>query len=351
MPHPSAEQLIVFSLLKGEPVHSLEGVNGPKLVDLIRRHKLFPIAEGLLKMMKEPERGELKKGIQVQSIKSQHLSSVLTEIFSEFKNSGIEALALKGPVLARALYGDVIKRSFNDLDILVKQDALWDTIEVLKTFGFKLLYPRENLTGKQWEYYFRYQKEVGLVHVRQKSYIELHTGIYIHELLRKSEEFILLEEPVEELIYESSVGTLNRENTFLYLVYHGAYHLYNRLFWLRDVAQAQKTWKLDHQSVLDKASQLGIDRLLGVSLLLSESYAGIPIPETYAGYLKRNRHILRRLAGMCHRRICGKEHETVFGKLRRNIYFSLLKPGLHYRLTVFKSLFHRWYIRHFLGGH
>jgi hypothetical protein len=29
----------------------------------------------------------------------------------------------------------------------------------------------------------------------------------------------------------------------------------------------------------------------------------------------------------------------------------LLKPGLKYRWTVFKSLFHRWYIRKFLGGH
>ncbi|HDR68230.1 MAG TPA: hypothetical protein ENN61_04185 [Bacteroidaceae bacterium] len=351
MANPSVEHAIIFSLLKGEPVKSLEGVDTGRLVELVSRHKLFPVAEGLLKLMKEPERSNLKQRIQNQAIKSLHLSSVLAEIFTEFDDNDIGALALKGPVLAHALYGDVVKRSFNDLDILVQEDVFWKTVEVLKTFGFKLFYPKEDLSEKQWNYYFSYKKEVGLAHKTQKSYIELHTGIYIHELLRKSEEFILLEEPVEENIYDASIKTLNRENTFLYLVYHGAYHLYNRLFWLRDVARALENWKLDHASILDKARQLGIERLLGVSLLLSEAYCGTTIPESYSEYLSKNRNILMKLVRLCRRRILGRENEIIFDKIRRNQYFYFLKPGLKYRWTVFISLFHRWYIRQFLGGH
>lgn len=345
------EQHIILKLIRGEPVDSLEGLDASVLIDLIRRHRLFPVAEGILKHLKDPERADLKQRIQNWSIKSLHLSSVLNDIFNEFTNSDIEALSLKGPVLTAALYGDVAKRSYNDIDILVDRSVMWESVDVLRSLGFRILYPREQLTQEQWNYYFKYKKEIGLVHKTQKSYIELHVGVYIHELLKKSEESVLLEDLVEEVIYDARIKTLNKENTFLYIAYHGAYHLYNRLFWLRDVAEAIKRWKLDHAVILEKARRLGIDRLLGVSILLAEEYAGSAIPAAYRDYLIHNKRVLHRLTKLCKKRIAGREVENLSGKFLRNRYFLMLKPGFSYRWTVLKSIFHRWYIQKFMGGH
>jgi hypothetical protein len=351
MPGLTREQKVLFQMLKGQTIDSLDSVNAGELIELLRRHRLFPISEGLLRLLKDPERNDLKQRIQHWALKSLHLSSVLNEIFNEFTKKGIDAISLKGPILTHALFGDMSKRSFGDLDILVKREVMWESIDVLKGLGFQLQYPNENLTPKQWEHYFSYKKEVGLVHKTQKSYIELHIGIYTHELLRKSEESVLLDDSVEEIIYDTPIMTLNQESTFLYLVYHGANHLYSRLFWLRDVAEALKIWDLDHESILSKAKQLGIDRLLGVSLLLSKDFCGSEIPDEYAYFLKSNPTKLNQLTRLCHKRIQGNEKETIISRLRKNHYFILLKPGLKYRWTVFESLFHRWYIRKFLGGH
>ena len=216
----SQEQKILFQLLKGQSIESLEGVNAGELIELLRRHRLFPIAEDLLRLMPDSDRDDLKQRIKHWALKSLHLSSVLNEIFNEFTKQAIDVLSLKGPVLTHTLFGDMAKRSFGDLDILVGKEDLFKSLDLLRNLGFRLQYPRENLSEKQWEQYFRYKNDIGLIHKTQKSFIELHIGIYIHELLRKSDESVLLDNSIEELIYDFPVKTLNRENTFLYLVYH-----------------------------------------------------------------------------------------------------------------------------------
>ena len=351
MPHLSPELDIVLALLKGEPVNSLEGVHHASLIECIERHRLFPVAESLLDLMDDSGRAELKQGMQNWFIKSLHLASVLAEIFAEFSNAEIEALGLKGPVLAKSLYGKVDGRSFSDLDILVRPRDIWRSVEALGKLGFSVYYPNADLSEEQWKYYFTYKKEIGLTHRTQRTSIELHTGIYTHQLLRKSDESILLGESIEIPIYDTAVKTFNHENNFLYLAYHGASHLYKRLFWLRDVAKALEIWELDHKSIYEKALDLGIERLLGVSLLLCQEFCGSQIPESYHEYLESDRRKLKRLFKMSVKHISGSEDESLPDRFRRNYYFLLLKPGLLYRWTVIKSLYHRWYIRKFLGGH
>ena len=119
----------------------------------------------------------------------------------------------------------------------------------------------------------------------------------------------------------------------------------------KSVAKALELWELDHKIIYDKAVELGIERLLGVSLLLCQEFCGSQIPESYHEYLESDRRKLKRLFNMSVKHISGTEDESLPDRFRRNYYFLLLKPGLLYRWTVIKSLYHRWYIRKFLGGH
>jgi hypothetical protein len=289
--------------------------------------------------------------MQTWFIKSLHLASVLSEIFGEFSNSEIEALGLKGPVLAKSLYGKVDGRSFSDLDILIRPEDMRRSVEALEKLGFSVYYPNADLSEEQWRYYFKYKKEIGLTHRTQRTSIELHTGIYTHHLLKKSDESILLGESVEIPIYEVAVRTLSQDNNFLYLAYHGAFHLYRRLFWLRDVDHALRKWDLHHDVIFLNAQKLGIERMLLLSLMLCREFFDSDIPDVYKTSLKNDQKKLRQLFRICLRHMSGKEHQSILDRFWRNYYFLLLKPGIKYRWNVIKSLYHRWYIRKFLGGH
>ena len=144
---------------------------------------------------------------------------------------------------------------------------------------------------------------------------------------------------------------MNKDNTFLYLTYHGAQHMYFRLFWLRDVAEALKRWKLDNSKILNNAYELGIVRLLGVSLELAREFFDVKIPEEYHGLLEENRATIDKLKRLCIKRILGPEELSFIGKLRKQYYIMCLKPGMKYKWIAFISIFHRLYIRKFLGGH
>jgi hypothetical protein len=57
-------------------------------------------------------------------------------ILGELERKGVRALALKGSVLAREIYGDVGVRSAGDIDILVAPDDLAHAVEVVQRMGW-----------------------------------------------------------------------------------------------------------------------------------------------------------------------------------------------------------------------
>ncbi len=345
------EQKVLIELLCKKFINSLEELNIGQLFELFQRHKLFPIASEIIPLLEENEKKQWKNAIQNCTLGSMHLSSMLGVVIGDFRNEGIEAISLKGPVLAYSLYGDIGKRNFGDLDLLVQREDVERVIELANGIGYELIHPKQNLSQKRWNYYFKYKKDVGLANRDNGVFIELHIGIYYHELLKSSQEELLWQDLSEEVIGGTPVKCMNKDNTFLYLTYHGGQHQYSRLFWLRDVAEVIRRWELDHQKILENAKSLGIERLLGVSLELVKEFFDVEVPSDYVEYLEEDETRIQKLKQLCINRILGPEELNVMGKLRRHYYLLLLKSGIKYKWAVINSIFHRWYIRKFLGGH
>ena len=55
------------------------------------------------------------------SVRNRALACELVRLMALLKAGGVEPLALKGPALAMAAYGDVAMRQFTDLDLLVRK--------------------------------------------------------------------------------------------------------------------------------------------------------------------------------------------------------------------------------------
>jgi hypothetical protein len=148
---------------------------------------------------------------------------------------------------------------------------------------------------------------------------------------------------------DSKVSIMNKENTFLYLTMHGGHHLYFRLFWLRDVAEALRGWDLDHSKIISTAKALKVEYLLLVSLLLVNSLFNIELPDVYLVEIRKEEKKLDKLRKTCMHAILGSESPGIRLKVERFFFFVKLRSDLVYKWAVVKNLVHRWYLRKFMS--
>ena len=350
-PKPSKEQQFLLKLLKGDPPTSLEGINTEVLFDLFRRHRLFPLAPALLPLLVEEERERWKKAIQFRTLRSMHQTAVCSKFVEAFRKEGMEAIPFKGPVLAHMLFGNVGARHSSDLDILVRNEDTKRIIELAGKEGFKLRYPKPGLSDRQWSYYRRYKKDIGLHSSEHGLLVELHYSFENYLGLNSSDMDRFVQHTEEVSIGEARFPGMNKHYTFLYLVLHGGVHQYRRLFWLRDVAEALNRWELDHQKVLSDAKAMGIERLLGISLVLAGELFPVDLPQEYRAYLEENRKTIGKLKRTAYEFILGQEFPGLRGKLKHHLFMLRLKPELSHYFRTIREIANRFYIGKFLGGH
>ncbi len=346
--HP-AEQKILFELLRGAEADFGADIDYHALLRLLQRHRLLFLAEGLLKSLPPDTRQHWKKILQQKTLRSHQLLAETLEIIGHFQEAGIRVLPLKGGILAQMLYSDAGARHFNDIDLLVSKADLQKSRELLQQLNYRQQYP-DSLSGRKWRIYSTYKKDMGFLNRDKMTFIELHYGIYLHELLRNSDETKMLNNTVKISFRNTEIQVLDRETTFVYLAYHGCLHQYFRLFWLRDVAECLKRWDMDHQKVIGLINELGFQRMLGTTLSLAQQYFGTDIPEDYSEYLTENTQV-KKLVDACHHRIRTPEHLSLKTKINKHLYLARLKPGFFYKWSVLLSIFQRWRIRKFMGGH
>jgi len=64
------------------------------------------------------------------------LDAVAVEVFNAFDEAGVDAVLLKGPVLARVLYGPTEHRGYVDVDLLVAPDHFGEARRILSRLGY-----------------------------------------------------------------------------------------------------------------------------------------------------------------------------------------------------------------------
>ncbi len=79
---------------------------------------------------------EITLAAGANALHNAHLSGELVRIIGSFSKNGIDAIAVKGPVLAALAYGDVSMRTFTDLDLLVHSSDLARAVQILVSDGY-----------------------------------------------------------------------------------------------------------------------------------------------------------------------------------------------------------------------
>jgi hypothetical protein len=188
----------------------------------------------------------------------------------------IPAIPLKGPVLAEVVYGDLALRDFSDLDVLVQQGDVLKAKAALGTLGYAAniqLSEAEERAYLATGYEYTFDGPAG------KNLLEIQWGIL--------PRFYAVDFPLGEFfaragtvtLWGRAVRALAPEDLLLALCVHAAKHAWVRLHWLRDIAGVVETQALDWAVFERRAADLGVARMVGVSLRLAHRLLHVRLPE------------------------------------------------------------------------
>ena len=266
---PTAQQdQAVFSILKNPFRCGL-------LADLACRNGLCPLLAKNLKRLKLTDSRFLPvlNCAETGKYLCVLLSAELAGIFRLFQENGIRALALKGPLLARQLYGAVSLRSYTDLDIYVDPARYMEARDLLIQKGY---HPSDHIeTQKQ----LRYTMGNPIFH-----HTDLAKGTVCIELHWKSLDL----EPVSfESLYQrrradqlcgTEVACLAPADCFCLLLRHGVHHGFSQLKWIMDLYELlQKADSTLLRQVCRLLSESGSLYSLYTFLLLADRLCLIPL--------------------------------------------------------------------------
>ena len=209
------------------------------------------------------------------------MTAELLRLLDRFSSAGIEAVPVKGPVLALRAYGDPGMRHYSDLDLLVRQSEIARATELLTACGYD---PLVSLEAIAWK---KIPGEYAFTQRHSSLRVELHTERTLRYYPRpvSFDELFLRRKPV--LLDGRSVAALSPEDDLLMLCVHGAKDLWARLIWVADIAGfLQHEVALDWHFTFGQARRLGARRMLNTGLRLASRLLDVPLPAGAADALR-----------------------------------------------------------------
>jgi hypothetical protein len=163
------------------------------------------------------------------------LTAEMEQLSIVFAKNGIQALFLKGPVLAFDLYKDISMRTSKDLDILIPLKELDQVNQILLDHGYQPdQYTRTVLDDWKWK-----NHHIEYFHANKGVSVEIHWRMNPGPGKEPSFKELWDRKRRSPCNYEP-VYFLGREDLFVYLIIHGARHGWFRLRWLTDIVQLAK---------------------------------------------------------------------------------------------------------------
>ena len=268
--------------------------NWATLIFEASRHRLAPLLYSKIKLAEAESK--IPADV-VQKLRKKYLANVyrntvlfhqLTELVACLNNQGIPVILLKGAHLAEFVYKDIALRPMSDIDILVKEEHLSETVEVAFEAGYCLM--SDNFHGKEKtnkNYNYGIAPDVKhfetLSHPETKCVLEIHCSI--------ASEVSPFGISPSELWQDAQPASLNKNSVFLLspedLITHLCLHAsYDDLFGyglgsLYDIATTIQHYGtvIDWKKLWRRSVQWRTNRCLCVSLYFVKKWFQTNFPE------------------------------------------------------------------------
>lgn len=203
----------------------------------------------------------------------------LSRLIDGLRSGGVEAIPLKGPILAIQAYGDVGLRSFGDLDFLIRDTDLTPAIERLNGMG----YVREGpLTTDQFDLIHRLQGEEVLTKQVVGTVIEPHTRLTPAKMALDIDYAGLWNRARPSSLNGRKMLTLAPEDDAILLAIHGGKEMWWNIKWACDVAAFIASHPaLDWPAIAERARAQGCLRMVLLGTALARRYFDAPVPPAF----------------------------------------------------------------------
>ena len=259
------------------------------LMELAEGHRVMGVLAARLKESGFAEvptaaREKLQSRMRAQHLFTLSMTAELFRILERCAQAGIEPLLVKGPLVSLLAYSDPAIRSYVDLDLLVRDEAILPMSQIMIALGFEGDVPETAIrAGKiPGEYLF--------ARPGTPQIVELHTEKTFRYYPRPMRVDDLYARQRCVLLDGKEIPTLSLEDEFVLNCIHGAKHFWERLMWSADVAAITvRHQEIDWQKARRAAAEVGAESMLRVALLLSESLLGVPVPAEMAASARADR--------------------------------------------------------------
>jgi hypothetical protein len=211
---------------------------------------------------------------RAQVLLSLRMTAELFRVLDCFASAGIEALVVKGPVLSVQAYGDPARRSYGDLDLLVRQRDIRRATEVMIASGYDAKVTLAAIdAGKIPGQYLFHKPD-------SKLLVELHNDRTLRYFPRRLPLEKFFARQIRVPLDAHEVPALSVEDELVFISIHGGKHFWERLIWIADVAAlVTRQPDIDWQRVAASAEALGAARMLYTGLRLATDLLKARLPE------------------------------------------------------------------------
>ena len=305
-------------------------VDWQEFLRLVDRHRVVPlVSRGLNRCQgfKFPE--QVHEMIQTKTDlnrkRALQQTAELIRLSRLFEENGICAISLKGPVLAKQVYGDVGMRHAGDLDFLINKKDIVLAKAVLANHNFLFSHIRD----RNHEGFDSYVHHFNCVDKNSKILIEVHWKLLNNLYKIKLDE---IHKPIQsKVLGNHPVYKLPEAMSCLYLILHGAQHAWMRLKWLCDIAELvhQNKFQLNREQILINR----ISPLIQQTLWLLDTIFNIQHPDLDPS--NNDRHLFE----IYHHTLCAMQSERLFHqkKSERLKYNLLLNNSMRSKLIFFSD--------------
>ena len=251
----------------------------PRVLQLVEQHGVGPALYPALR--DEPDvpaavMDQLRGIYEYHARKNLKFAGELLRILDCLDSHAIPAIPLKGPVLAERLFGDLAQRDFSDLDVMLRARDVERATSALRMLNYV---PQMSLSVAERGAYLRHGYEYTLDGPAGRNLLEIQWNVLPRFYAVDFDCDGFFERATTAQLAGHTVRTLCAEDLLLTLCVHAAKHNWSRLCWIRDIAGVVECQSIDWEQIADHARELGISRIVGVSLLLTHRLLSTDVPD------------------------------------------------------------------------
>jgi len=219
-------------------------------------------------------RSRLRSTNRHNAARNLSLAGALHRVLEVLESAGVRAIPFKGPVLATTAYGDLTRRSFGDIDLLISEPQRETARTTLQENGFERVDPYSDPEIDRSRVLTRPVKEYEFRELDGESHVELRwsfetTGLPSFETL--------WDRRTTATVAGEAVPALAPVDVVLTQATHLTQHACRRLAWMADVAAATARVH-DWDRLLAAVETRGLRHRVSVALRIAVQLFDAPVP-------------------------------------------------------------------------